>query len=565
MKTSRFTKPNFLTGLTIVGLSFLPLLYNGCSGEWKSTKGADEDSLQGMYRTCGSPAVEVPQTDLSTLSKDEYLFMAEDLLGTTANSELKQLVASWTPLPPAHHFDNHSPIVLSSLFAKNRWLAATELAKQLAANWQKDCPLRSISQQALTCLADKLGQWGGRLQRQPLAKEQLDRLKQIFTDTYGRATSLGLDNPYQEGVQATLEAFFLSPQFIFKLNLEPNSNSPGNRALNSFEIASRLSYFLTGSFPDETLWDQAKTTDLNQPGLIVKQAKRLLKKDNFPKRFTQLFASQWLDFRRALDDSSSMGTDKLTKGEMATESKLVFQELLTSDQPISSLLQPGFTWVNKNLADHYKMSGNMNGNSHQRITTDDRGGLLHQAQLLSTSASGDETRPVIRGIWILDRLLCESVPLIPAATQDELEQSEQNLGHLPVRERMAAHRRNITCKGCHAQIDPIGLGMENFDTNGHWRTVYEDQRPVEPWGEFDGGRFQDSRELINVIKNNSRFSDCIKKKVVTFATGQDPYKSNYCTLNQIDNEQPKKPMSLQQVILKTVTTDSFRFVRHPQE
>ena len=368
---------------------------------------------------------------------------------------------------------------------------------------------------------------------------------------------------FTEGMKAVIESVLASPHFLLKVELPEFRAGVATTELSDYELASRLSFLITGSVPDAELWKLASEGKLKDQWVLREQARRLL--DTYSDRFAMSFAGQWAGFRRYATkyaNATPMNSTEQLEQLFAEESKLVFKELIDKNADIEEILDPGFTYVNPLLADHYGIPRPATA-GFGRVATYERGGLLEQGSILRLTSNPASTHPIRRGRWVLGSLLCEALPLADASLREEIDKVSKEIPHdLSVGERLIRHRSaGAACMGCHAKMDPIGLGLENYDPLGRWRTTYEDGKPVLSSSDIYGIKFGDGRELSQILKKRDDFRRCMVKKAVTFVLSR--------TLTTEDEALIRNSMGdregIKGLIIDLVSSESFRTVRKPSE
>lgn len=342
----------------------------------------------------------------------------------------------------------------------------------------------------------------------------------------------------REGLKAAISSLLMSPNFLFKPEFTPD----GFRSDEvPFAAASRLSFLVRGSFPDETLWSLAAEDRLTPTELKV-QAERLIRLSS--RRLTINFAGQWLEFRDTLKNDP----DELSQS-MAMESLLVFEELLKSEANLSQLMVPGFTFVNAPLSSHYQLGVAQGVATYKRIETTKRGGILNQGHFLSLHTGSPRAQPIKRGVTVLGRVLCRTLPTLNAATFEEIAEAQKSIDpNAPLIEQMKDHRDSSKrCYSCHSQIDPIGLALENWDNRGVFRTQYENGHPVVADLDFNGTKVSDPFELSEVIGQSPEFRTCVARQIAAFSRGLDPTGGSKCAPQPIE-DQPLKGVLMQNLL-----------------
>ena len=357
-----------------------------------------------------------------------------------------------------------------------------------------------------------------RAYRRPVTEADLDPLLRIYKE--GRA-----DGNFDSGIERALEALLSSPMFLFRTEHQRAGAQPGSvYRLSDLELATRLSFFLWRSIPDDELLSIAEQGKLRDPGVLEKQVQRLLA-DRKAIRFVDDFADQWLTIRnihsQAPDRARFPDFDPTLREAMARETELFIESQVREDRPLQELLTANYSYLNEALARHYGID-NIYGSHFRRVTlTDDRRfGLLGQASILTVSSYVDRTSVVLRGKWILENLL-GTPPPPPPPNVPPLKENDGRSKPTALRERMEAHRANPVCASCHAQMDPIGFSMENFDAIGRWRTT-EGNAPIDVSGSLpDGTKFQGVAELQKILVGRPQlFVTTVTEKLLTYGLGR---------------------------------------------
>ena len=354
-------------------------------------------------------------------------------------------------------------------------------------------------------------------------KADRDTLMTFFDDADRRWTAS--ESRFDAGIQFALERLLVDPDFLLRVHA-----TRGDHRISDVELASRLSFFLWSSVPDEALLAAAERGELSKPATLERQVRRMLADPRAKAALVDDFASQWLNLRRvdevvAHPDFYPDFDDNLLAA-FTQETRLFIDSTLHEDRNVSDLLRADYTFVNERLARHYKIPG-IYGSRFRRVTLpnpDQRGGLLAQGAILSTTSYPDRTSPVLRGKWLLDNIFGVYVPPPPPDVNTTLP--EVRPGTLPptIRDRLAQHRTNPVCGSCHAVIDPPGFALENFDAIGGWRTIDESGKPVDAVGTTVGGRSIDGikglRELL--LKNPDQFPGHAHGKTPGLRAGPAP-------------------------------------------
>jgi hypothetical protein len=383
-------------------------------------------------------------------------------------------------------------------------------------------------------------------------------------------TKLDQGYSFEQAMRVGLRAVLVSPNFLFLREQAPK--------LDDFAIASRLSYFLWSSMPDETLFKLAADNKLHEPEVLHAQVERLLS-DPKAKAFTTNFTGQWLSLR-AIDATMPDRTlyheyDDILKTASLKETTMFFDEVLTHDLPITNFVSSDFTFVNARLAKHYGIPG-VEGMDMRRVPLPPdihRGGLLTMASIMKVTANGTTTSPVIRGAWVLDRILGTPPPKPPA----DVEAIEPDIrGATTIREQLAKHRKVESCNSCHKKIDPPGFALESFDVIGGWRENYRaltnggekdehgrrvKQGPaVDPTATMaDGRSFTNIDELKKLLaEDKDQLARSLAEKLMTYATGAAPSKSDKPQIETIVARLHDKNYGFKALIHEVVQSELFQ-------
>ena len=357
-----------------------------------------------------------------------------------------------------------------------------------------------------------------RAYRRPITDEDLARPLKFFREA---RTGGGFD----AGIEAALSAILVSREFLFRVEQEPNATPPGGvYQVSDIELASRLSYFLWSSIPDDELLAVAERGELSKPDVLEKQTQRLLS-DPRSESLVYNFASQWLHLRN-LESITPDGRlfpdfDDNLRQAMRQETEMLFSEIFHENRSVMDLLKADHTYLNERLAKHYGIPY-IYGQHFRRVSLpkdSQRGGLLRHGSVLTLTSYATRTSPVIRGKWVLENIM-GTPPPPPAPDVPGLDDNNVSAS-LPVRERLAAHRANPVCASCHDFMDPVGFSFENFDAVGRWRTMEEGQ-PVDATGGLpDGSTFHGIAGLEDgLLKRPEMFATALTEKLLVFALGR---------------------------------------------
>jgi hypothetical protein len=397
--------------------------------------------------------------------------------------------------------------------------------------------------------------------RRPVKSDEVDRLLKFFEMGY-----TGGEN-FQTSIKLALEAVLVSPKFLFRGELQPDPNNPKSvHAVDEFALATRLSYFLWSSMPDEELFAQAQLGTLRKN--LDAQVKRMLK-DPKSHALVDNFAGQWLQIRNLSQASPAREKypkfdDKLREA-MQRETEMFFENIVREDRSVLEFLDCDYTFVNERLANHYGIEG-VKGDQFRKVSLKGtpRGGLLTQGSILTITSNPTRTSPVKRGKWVLENIL-GTPPPPPPPDVPELKEGRALKGTL--RERMEQHRANPLCASCHQRMDPIGFGFENFDGVGAWREK-EGDRAIDPAGELvTGESFKGPADLRIILLNQKRndFVHCLSEKMLTYAMGRGLEYYDRCATDAVSKELAKKNYRFSQLITAVVKSTPFQMRRGEED
>ncbi|HTI68840.1 MAG TPA: DUF1592 domain-containing protein [Candidatus Limnocylindria bacterium] len=360
-----------------------------------------------------------------------------------------------------------------------------------------------------------IGRFAAKAFRRPVEKEEVDRLVTLYSRT--RATGVS----FESGVKQSLTAVLVSPNFLFREEIQPEPNDPqAVHPIGEYALASRLSYFLWSSMPDDELMELARKKHLRRD--LNKQIQRMLQ-DPKSRALVDNFGGQWLQLRLLTvvnpDHEKFKDFDDDLRSSMRRETEMFFDYILRNDRPVTEFLTADYTFINNRLAKHYGMP-EVPGDDFVKVSLKGtpRMGLLSQGSFLTLTSNPTRTSPVKRGKWVLDNLLGTPPPPPPPGVP-ELEKRELK-GSLRV--RMEQHRENPMCASCHARMDPIGFAFEHFDGIGRFRDTDEGSA-IEPAGQLNTGeKFTDHQTIIALLAKNRQpdFLRCMTEKMLTYALGR---------------------------------------------
>jgi len=398
--------------------------------------------------------------------------------------------------------------------------------------------------------------------RRPVSEDEVNRYRDLTVMMLSERQMT-----WEQAVAATVQAILVSPDFLFRIEAMP-AESESERTLSDHELATRLSYFLWSSMPDEELFRLADEGQLQNTEVISQQIRRMIAGDR-SQALVDNFAAQWLNLRLlegAQPDTRVFNTfSDVLRQDMLTETASVFRKIMVDDQSIDELLTGQFTFVNERLARHYGLKG-VQGEEFVEVSLKDtpRRGVLTHASVLTLTSYPRRTSPVQRGKWILENLFGDAPPP-PPPNVPELEAADEDTLKLSIREQMAVHRTNPVCASCHQVMDPLGMGLENFDGVGRWRE--EDfGKPVDASGELPGGtEFSGPVELIDILLDRKDdFRRTLTMKMLTYATGRGLEYYDQCVVDECLQHMKQNDYRFSSLVESIVLSDAFRKRGQPE-
>ena len=390
---------------------------------------------------------------------------------------------------------------------------------------------------------------------------------------------------FEAGIELAVRRLLVSPEFLFRTEADPPDVAPGTRSpadvplevydVSDVELASRLSFFLWSSIPDDELLDLATEGRLQDPDVLETQVRRMLA-DSRSQALVDNFVGQWLYLRNVPALTPDLYTypdfNEGLRRAMKRETELFFEHILREDRSVLDLLTADYTFLNESLARHYGVP-NVYGDTFRRVALPEgsvRGGLLGQASILAVTSLANRTSPVVRGKWILENILGSPPPEPPADVPPLPEDTGDGPAAMTMRQRIAEHRENPVCASCHSLMDPLGLGLENFDSTGRWREVEAtgDARaasfaPIDSSGAFpDGTEFNTVPELRQALMARSdRFVSTMTEKLLTYALGRGLEHYDAPTVRAIAREAARSDYRLSALVLGVTKSVPFQMRR----
>lgn len=529
----------------------------------------DNDSLQKLVKGI---EYELSQFDCSVenrpgrvtirrLNKAEYNNTIRDLTGLDL-----RLADDFPSDDVGNGFDNIGDVLSLPPILLEKYLQSAEMiAKSIWTDEnirRRVFPVQPESESLedqVVAAAENVRQFATKAFRRPLRDDEKQKLFQLMRTTWQR------DGTAEEIMQTVTTAILSNPHFLFRVeddSLEASESLERKgtaRKLNSYELASRLSYFLWSSMPDERLFELASRDKLQDREILIAEARRMLQ-DPKAVALVDNFAGQWLqlrDIERLTPDPNLFPSFTQSLGQaMRQETEKVFIDIVQNDRSILDFLNADYTYVNEPLAKHYGIDG-VSGNEFRRVALrGGRRGILTHASILTLTSNPTRTSPVKRGKWILDNILDEPPPPPPSDVPD-LEESGETLGSL--REQMEQHRANPSCAVCHRTMDAIGFGLENFDAVGVWRDR-DGQELIDASGKLPSDQeFRGATELMEILAGEKKeaFARCLSEKILTYALGRGLVSFDRCVINDAVEALNENDYRFSALVAAVVTSDAF--------
>jgi cytochrome c5 len=378
---------------------------------------------------------------------------------------------------------------------------------------------------------------------------------------YKRARATG---SFDDGIRAAVERVLVSPDFLFRIEADPARAARGSvYRISDVELASRLSFFLWSSIPDDALLDLAIAGKLHDPAILEQQVSRMFADPRARTSLVQNFFDDWLETRNVWliqpDSVKFPWFDDNLRSAFVTETELFLDDQLKQNHNVIDLLTSKETFLNEQLARHYGISG-IYGSHFRRVTLTDenRFGLLGKASVLAVTSYTTRTSPTIRGKWLLENILAAPMPA-PPGNVPSLESNNKDNKPLSVRQMLEIHRKSPACAGCHARMDPLGLSLENFDGIGQWRTTDTGQ-PIDASGVLlDGTKVNGPRELRQaLLAQKTQFVKAVTEKMLTYALGRGLEYYDAPAVRGIDREAAADDYRWSSIILGIVKSAPFQ-------
>ncbi len=525
-------------------------LGSGCAGEIGSPIGQDTSAV------CGETTRPGP-SPIRRLTRVEYDNTVRDLLGDETNPS-----RDFPPEEEALGFNNNAATLGVTQLLAEQYMVAAEGIAQRATEADKmnallGCDPAAVGEEA--CVSEFVGRFGQRAWRRPLAADEVAQMVALY-----RAAREPYDFP--TGVQVVVQALLQSPHFLYRVEFgDPTAAGERVVPLAGHEMASRLSYFLWGTMPDETLFAAAAAGELGSREQVGAQARRMLE-DPRARAAVRNFHTQWLKLdlvELASKDASIFdGFTPAVKSSLREETLAFLDNVIwEGDGSVDTLLTAPYTMMNATLAEYYGVTG-PTGDAFERVELDPSrySGVLTQAGLMAALAKPNQTSPVLRGKFVREQLLCQILPPPPPDVDVTPPDLDPNL---TTRERFAQHSEDPVCAGCHRLMDPIGFGFENFDGAGRFRAE-ENGVAVDASGEIlasddANGTFNGVPGLAQQLAGSDQVRACMSTQWFRFAYGRIETGDDECTMEALSVQFAAGGYDIKALLVALTQTDAFLY------
>jgi hypothetical protein len=489
----------------------------------------------------------------------QYAASVRDLLGTEAANALT--------LPPDTAVNGFDAVGAAQLTVSAQAIdlyersahQAVKVALQSPARRAELVPCSPADPADAACMAEVVTRFGYRAFRRPMTDEEIATWVQV-----GLTAGTAFED-FHLGAGFALAGMLQSPHFLYLVEVgEPDPADPSRLRLTGYELATRLSYFLTGTLPDEALLAAAELGALESADGIRHEASRLLQRPEARHALDRFF-DEALELREVphlvKDPATFPAFNPALAASMREETRRVLTHVVWDEpQDFRNVFDAPWTFVNAELAQHYALD-TVPASGFAQITlpaSSRRGGILGHAGFLSLMAHPRETSPTLRGKFVRERLLCKSIPAPPDDVDLTLKEPEHG-GPQTMREKLAVHRENASCSGCHALMDDIGLGLENFDALGRYRDT-EHGLPIDPYSAFDTlGNFAGPRELGALLRQDPRMTACLVRNVFRMGVGHVDLEGEQAPLRMAEKAFEASGFRMQALLVELAASDAFRY------
>jgi hypothetical protein len=531
--------------------------------------GAFIGACTGKIGSVPAPVAEVAEDACATgihpggapirrMTRFEYNNAVRDLLGD-ATRPADTFVAEEEALG----FNNQATALgVTSLLAEQYMNASEGIAERAAKDWKKLLPCDPVKTGEDTCAGQFIASFGQKAFRRALAKAESDRLQQLYA--WGKQKY-----DFSTGLQLVIQAALQSPRFLYRVEMglpDPVKDQADVTELDSWEVASRLSFLIWSSIPDDELFAAAEESALQDPAAIEKQARRMLE-DPRARDAVANFHAQWLGLSRieTLDkDAKVYPTYTPALRPLWEKETLRFLDHVVFDDAkgdVKTMLTAPYSMMNAELAAFYGVKG-PKGEAFEQVSLDpkQRAGLLTQASLLAVNAKPNQSSPVHRGKFVRERLLCQ--PLPPPPNNVNIQPPDVD-PKATTRQKFAQHSSDPYCAGCHKLMDPVGFGFESYDGIGQFRTT-DHGLPVDATGELtqtrdSDGKFDGAIELAARLGDSAEVRECVATQWFRFGYGHGEEKADSCAMSQLQDAFRAAGYNVKELLVALTRTDAFRY------
>lgn len=560
--TSATTSPS-VPGSTPPGLTPAPVTpAPGTTGSAPTTPGGETPVAPPTAppsTSCAAADAKFPFRVLTRLNRAEYDNTARDLLGDESHTVLSLLPAD----AGEGAFDNNAAALSISPALVETYVA---LADDLATRaMTAGSPGRALvlvcdpnNDADGVCIDEVITTLGTRAFRRPVTAEEATSLRAIYDEA--RSLELSVD----DALTAVVKAVLLSPHFLFRPEIDSAPNATGQRAVTPYELASRLSYYLWSSMPDDSLLAAAASNQLSTPADVAGQVARMLaspKAEALYARFPGLWL-QTLDIDRDRPPAPELfpAWNDALAGDMQAETAAFMRAFMTEDVDFLGFLDAKFTFLNQRLAQFYGIEGNF-GDALERtaLTGDQRGGILTHGAVLRVTSFSERTSPVARGAWVLGRILNAPPPPPPANLAIPALEEADGSAATPstTREKLELHRQDPTCAGCHAIMDPLGFGLDHYDAIGAWRSAENGVAINAQATLTDGTSVDGAMQLAAALKLDPRTSRSLTSFLLSYSLGRVMGPDDNCRVNTLDASFGDAGHRVQALLAQVAQSDAF--------
>jgi hypothetical protein len=542
-----------ILGLGALGLGVTPGCREGGGSVDADTEGASGSDADGSDESgddgVGSCEAGPGRVGLQRLTRAEYNRTVRDLFGVTSAP-----ADAFPPDSATGGFDNNADsLTVSPQLAALLLDAAETVAAEAMANDTGEIVSCDLGTEG--CARDILSALALRVYRRPASEAELDALETFV------AFAASEGDPPSAGIEYALQAMLMAPQFLYRSIPAEGAGplAPGEvAALDDYALATRLSYFVWGSTPDDALLQRASEGALHDADALRAELDRMLA-DPKAVALYDGFVTQWLQLGKlgaaSPDPALFPEFDEALRADMLEETRLFFEGIRARDGSVLEMITGNVTYANASLASLYGLSG-VEGSALVEVETDPerRAGVLTMPAILAMGSGPREPNIVRRGVWLAEAILCASPPPppegVPPAPDPEPGETE--------RERLARHREDPSCASCHDLIDPLGFGFEHYDALGRWRDEAEGE-PVDDLGELpDGQTFEGAVELAALLAGGDDFSRCVTTKMMTYALGRTVGMADECVVAAIAEATVSPDATFSDLLWAVVTSDAFQ-------